>query len=150
LFSLAIVEMPRIKPPIANLMEGTLLSIASSVASDPSSIEHNFGACERSPVGVYCTTFDGSIHYANEALVKLMGYSSKDEFLALNVARDLYDDVNERQLWQDEIEQAGLLRNVVAAARSAHGGRVYIRDTAIAVRPYELDEWRYIGIWQRA
>jgi hypothetical protein len=79
-----------------------------------------------------------------------MGYPSKDDYRALNVARDLYDDADERFLWQDEIAQAGLLRNVVTAARDARGSHVYIRDSAIAVQPHDRDQCRYIGIWQRA
>ena len=132
LFSLAIAEMPRIASPVYN-----------REAAMPCTSFDFF------PVGVYCTVPDGTILYANNALIGLLGYS-KASYLDLNVARDLYDDARERLRWQGDIERAGSLRNVVTKARRADGSRIVVRDTATAVRAPEGAVVCYLGIWEQA
>ncbi|MCK7492841.1 MAG: PAS domain-containing protein [Comamonadaceae bacterium] len=40
--------------------------------------------------GVFQTTADGKFMAANPALVRMLGYDSEDELLAVDVARDVY------------------------------------------------------------
>jgi PAS domain S-box-containing protein len=49
------------------------------------------------PVGIYQTTYDGSIITANKTMARILGYDSVDDLLKLNLGSDVYFDPNERQ-----------------------------------------------------
>ncbi|MHB8278760.1 MAG: PAS domain-containing protein [Candidatus Humimicrobiaceae bacterium] len=40
--------------------------------------------------GIYISTLDGRFNYINTALVKMLGYDSKEELLNMNIPKDLY------------------------------------------------------------
>jgi PAS domain S-box-containing protein len=65
---------------------------------------------ERAPVGFYRSMLEGRFVYANPALVKMLGYDSVDEVLALRIPDQLYADPSERarlsQSGQDVIDGA--------------------------------------------
>ena len=50
---------------------------------------------ERSPIGMYRSTSDGTITFANQALARLLGYT-REELLQQNLNRDIYADPRER------------------------------------------------------
>ena len=52
---------------------------------------------ENSPFGIYQSTVEGQFLGVNPALVTMLGYQSAAEMLALDIARDIYADPNERQ-----------------------------------------------------
>src|SRR5208282_855651 len=54
--------------------------------------------------GIYITTPDGSILDANPAIVRMLGYDSKEEFLAKKV-QDVLADPAERRSIQEQVEQ---------------------------------------------
>ena len=147
LFSLAIAEMPKMPAPTLNVADSTgacaLLTRWPNVG-----MAALYEAWEAFPVGVYCTTPDGSILYANDALIDLMGYSSRASYMQLDVS-NLYADPDERSKWQREIERRGSLRNVVMKARRADGHRIEVRDTAAAVRADDGSISCYVGTWDR-
>ena len=150
LFSLAVPEMPRMAAPVSSHVESTLVNISSAWPQRPGTGTAALCAsCDFFPVGVYCTAPDGRILYANNALVALMGYASRASYMDLDVSRDLYDDARERRSWQREIEEAGRLRNVVTKARRADGCRIYVRDTATAVRAKDGSTSCYLGMWEQ-
>jgi two-component system cell cycle sensor histidine kinase/response regulator CckA len=51
---------------------------------------------DRSPVGMYRCDAAGRLYYVNKALVRLLGYNSADELLALNLNRDIYVNAEDR------------------------------------------------------
>ncbi|MDQ3818480.1 MAG: PAS domain S-box protein [Acidobacteriota bacterium] len=52
---------------------------------------------DNAAMGIYQSTPDGKILTANRKLARLLGYSSPDELLDLNLAEDIYLDKHERQ-----------------------------------------------------
>jgi len=52
---------------------------------------------EQAPVGIYRSTPDGRFLSANSALARILGYSTPQELLALDMARDVYADADERR-----------------------------------------------------
>ena len=50
---------------------------------------------ENAPIGMYRTSLDGDILMANKAFIKMLGYSSGEEFMKLKMPY-IYNDVNER------------------------------------------------------
>jgi len=56
-------------------------------------LEHNYNEVfEFSPIGVFKSDFEGNILTSNSALANLLGYFSKDEFMNLNLRKDVFFD----------------------------------------------------------
>ena len=55
--------------------------------------------------GVYISSKEGKFLDANRALLDMLGYDSKEEFLKINIAKDLYLRPEERQRFQERIER---------------------------------------------
>ncbi|HTY10024.1 MAG TPA: PAS domain S-box protein [Bacteroidota bacterium] len=52
---------------------------------------------EHSPDGVYKTTHDGKFVELNQAMVNMLGYDSKEELMAVDIASDLYFNRGDRE-----------------------------------------------------
>jgi PAS domain S-box-containing protein len=52
---------------------------------------------EQAPVGIYRSTPTGRFLSANPALARILGYSTPQELLALDMSRDVYADADERR-----------------------------------------------------
>jgi diguanylate cyclase (GGDEF)-like protein/PAS domain S-box-containing protein len=65
---------------------------------------------ERSPAGLYRTSFDGRLLECNAALADLLGYGSREEVLQLS-ASDLYVDPADRQTFLASLRDRRVLMN---------------------------------------
>jgi len=57
--------------------------------------------------GVYISSKEGKLVTANQTLVDMLGYESKTEFLAIDIAHDLYRRPEDRSKFQEMIERDG-------------------------------------------
>jgi PAS domain S-box-containing protein len=57
--------------------------------------------------GVFISSKKGKFLNANQALLDMLGYDNKDEFLNIDIAKDLYVRPEERQKFQEMIERDG-------------------------------------------
>lgn len=62
-------------------------------------------------VGVYISTTEGRFVDANQALLDMLGYESKEEFLELDIQKDLYKHPQDRLTFQKTIEKDGRVVN---------------------------------------
>lgn len=62
---------------------------------------------ENATYGIYRSRPDGSFVDANPALVNMLGYSSREELLKVNLNHDIYEDPNERQSLLHAYPQGG-------------------------------------------
>jgi len=85
------------------------------------------------PIGLYRTTPDGKILDANQALVDMLGYPTRELLLAANTT-DLYVDPNERQQEQTLLKQEGLTLDFKTRLRRRDGRIIWTRDRARLVR----------------
>jgi len=83
--------------------------------------------------GVYRSTPDGNLLAVNQAMVRILGYDSADELLQVNIARDLYADPNERQVFIRELDSCGDLRNAQMRLRRKGGREIIVLDSAHAI-----------------
>jgi len=58
-------------------------------------------------VGVYVSSKEGKFLNANQALLDMLGYDSKEEFLKIDIAKDLYLKPEDRLRFQELIERDG-------------------------------------------
>lgn len=72
--------------------------------------EHFRSLFENVPDGIYRSSPSGKILTANQALVRMFGYGSLEEFLTIDIARDLYVNKKDRLAWQKKLEKDGELQ----------------------------------------
>jgi diguanylate cyclase (GGDEF)-like protein/PAS domain S-box-containing protein len=83
--------------------------------------------------GVFQTTADGKFMAANPALVRMLGYDSEDELLAVDVARDVYADPCHRDRWVTTMAEHGEVRNAELVLRRRDGSRLVVLENSRAV-----------------
>jgi len=57
--------------------------------------------------GIYVSSKEGKFLNANKALLDMLGYKTKEEFLKIDIAKDLYLRPKDRRKWQEMIERDG-------------------------------------------
>ena len=62
---------------------------------------------EHVAVGVYISTKEGKFVDANQGLLDMLGYSSKEAFLEIDIIKDLYLFPEDRRMFQEMIERDG-------------------------------------------
>jgi diguanylate cyclase (GGDEF)-like protein/PAS domain S-box-containing protein len=84
--------------------------------------------------GVFQTTTDGKFMAANPALVRMLGYDSEDELLAVDLARDVYADPCHRDRWVVTMAEHGEVRNEELVLRRRDGSKLVVLENSRAVR----------------
>src|SRR3989442_10654682 len=84
------------------------------------------------PVGLYQSTPAGRILDANPAMVRMLGYPTRDALLAVN-AGDLYVNPDDRQRWQALIERERVLVDFETQYRRYDGTVIWVQDRARAL-----------------
>ena len=93
--------------------------------------------------GVYQSTPEGKLLTANPAIVRMLGYDSEEELLALNV-RDLYMNPEDRDIFARKIEGTGEVRNLELTLKRKDGQRLIVLENARMVQN-EIGELYYEG-----
>ncbi len=80
---------------------------------------------ERMPDGVYRSTHDGKFLEVNPAMVKMLGYASKEELLAIDIPSELYFDPVDREsrVLEERLEEIGIFR-----LRKKDGSGIWVED----------------------
>ena len=89
---------------------------------------------ENIPDGVYQSTPDGAVITVNPALVRMLGYDSEAEFLAIDVKRDLDIDPEVGKAWSQELMAKGELYNTELDLKRKDGSRVTVLENTRVVR----------------
>lgn len=96
--------------------------------------------------GVFASTPQGKILDCNEAFVRMLGYSSKEEVLSLDVIQSLYVDQEDRSKFLDEMARQGYVRNFEYELRRKDGERVSVIESSFATRDPAGRIERYQGV----
>ena len=83
--------------------------------------------------GVYFVAPDGKLLDANPALVRMLGYDSKEELLGVKVTH-LFLDASQGSAELEELEQRGAVRGHEITLRRRDGSPVICLDTSTAIR----------------
>ena len=94
--------------------------------------------------GIYITTPSGAILDANPALVRMLGYSAKEELLAKSVP-EIFVDRAERKSIRDQVERQPMLEGREITLLRKDGGSIVCLNTAAAVRDTSGKVMRYQG-----
>jgi len=87
----------------------------------------------RMPDGVYKSTHDGKFIEINPAMVKMLGYDSKEELMAIDIKSQLYFEATDREslILQEQMEEMGVYR-----LKKKDGSAIWVEDHGW----YNLDE----------
>lgn len=94
--------------------------------------------------GIYITTPEGSILDANPALVRMLGYDSKEELLSRRVP-DLFADPDDRKVLQEQVERQNSPQGHEINLLRKDGSSIVCLNTATAVRDTSGQVIRYQG-----
>ncbi len=86
------------------------------------------------PVGLYRTTPDGQLVDANQALVEMAGFPSREAMLEVNGIISFYVNPEDRLRWQALMEREELVRGFEFEHQRHNGEIIWVRDTARAVK----------------
>ena len=67
---------------------------------------------ERVRHGLFISSKEGKFLDCNQALLDMLGYSAKEEFLEIDIARDLYVNPEDRKVFQERIEEDGYAKDM--------------------------------------
>jgi len=83
--------------------------------------------------GLFFSTPEGRFIEVNDALVAMLGYSSRDELLQVDIPTQVYFSPEERQRHSEVLEKDGHLRNFEATLRRKNGSPIYVLINAFGM-----------------
>src|SRR5437016_9446802 len=96
--------------------------------------------------GLFFSTPAGRFIEVNDAMVRMLGYGSREELLQINLATELYSSAAERQRFRDAVEQHGSVRSFEETLRRKDGSLVHTLQNAYAVRDAHGTVLQYRGL----
>src|ERR1700720_2127492 len=84
--------------------------------------------------GLFFSTPDGRFIEVNDALVRMLGYASREDLLQVDVRNQVYFSSEGHQELALEMEEHGVVRNHEETLRRRDGSTVYVLINAFAVR----------------
>ena len=83
--------------------------------------------------GLFFSTPEGRFIEVNDALVAMLGYSSREELLQVDIGTQVYFSPEQRQRHTDVLEKDGHLRNYEATLRRKNGTPIYVLINAFGM-----------------
>lgn len=103
------------------------------------------GLYENSTLGIYRTALDGRVEMVNPAAVRMLGYSSRDELLKIDVKENYYD-ASDREHFQSIMESEGVVYAFETKWLRANGSEIDISESARAIKDENGNVIYYEGI----
>ena len=96
--------------------------------------------------GLFFSTPGGRFVEVNDALVRMLGYASREELLQVDIPKTLYAAPQERHGFETALQSGGILRNFEETLRRKDGSIVYTLQNAFAVRDDKGNIVQYRGV----
>jgi PAS domain S-box-containing protein len=101
---------------------------------------------ERVQQGIFISTKRGRFLDCNSSLLEMLGYASKEEFLKIDIAKDLYVKPEERRTFQRLVERDGFVKDFEVEFKRKDGRKITILLTAHTIRNQEGEIVGYQGL----
>ncbi|MDW7650253.1 MAG: PAS domain S-box protein [Bacillota bacterium] len=89
---------------------------------------------ENAQEGIFQSTPEGKILLANPAFVKMLGYSSLQEVLELDMARDIFLDSNHRKEVLSQVDREKTVSNIETTWKKKDGTKIIVRTSGRVIR----------------
>ena len=84
--------------------------------------------------GIFVSSKEGRFVDCNAALLNILGYTSKEEFLKMDIIKDLYLKPEDRKKYQEVIERDGFVKNYDVIWKKKNGEKIPILLTSHVIR----------------
>jgi two-component system NtrC family sensor kinase len=100
---------------------------------------------EQAQEGVFVANLDGKLLDCNDAFVTMLGYTSREELMALDIDSVVYPVADERDAFRKEIEAHNYVRNFEITVRRKDGTLLTAAESCFATRDIAGNIERYQG-----
>ena len=83
--------------------------------------------------GLFFSTPEGRFIEVNDALVAMLGYSSREELLQVDIPTQIYFSPEQRKIHSEAMEKDGYMRNFEATLRRKNGSPIYVLINAFGM-----------------
>ncbi len=101
---------------------------------------------EESKDAVFISTPEGRYLDINRAGIELLGYASKEELLAIDIARDLYVNPEDREKYEKMLHENGFTKDYEIEMKRKDGSKLTVLTTSSVVRDEKGSVTAYRGI----
>jgi len=96
--------------------------------------------------GIFFSSPEGRFIEVNDALVRMLGYASREELLQVDIPGQIYLSPETRRRYQQAVEKSGVLRNHEEVLRRKDGSLIHTLQNAFAVRDVHGRVTQYRGV----
>jgi two-component system NtrC family sensor kinase len=101
---------------------------------------------ERVRHGLFISAKEGHFLDCNQALLEMAGYQNKEEFLKMDIAKDLYVNPGDRKTFMELVEKLGFVKDFEVEFKKKNGERITVLLTATAKRDEKGTTIGYEGL----
>jgi two-component system NtrC family sensor kinase len=101
---------------------------------------------ERVRHGLFISSREGKFLDCNQAMIEMLGYSSKEELLNIDLARNLYVHPEDRTKFQAQMERDGFVKDYEVEFRRKNGDKITVLLTSYPLRDDKGEIVGYEGI----
>jgi two-component system NtrC family sensor kinase len=101
---------------------------------------------ERVRHGLFISSREGKFLDCNQALLDMLAYPTKEEFLGINIAQDLYLNPEDRKIFQQRIERDGYVKDMEVEFKKKNGDRITVLLTGHPINNERGEIIGYQGI----
>jgi two-component system NtrC family sensor kinase len=101
---------------------------------------------ERVRHGLYISSKEGKFLDCNQAMWGLLGYQDKEEFLKIDIVKDLYVNPEDRTAFMAAVEKLGFVKDYEVEFKKKNGERITVLHTATAKRDEKGTTIGYEGL----
>jgi PAS domain S-box-containing protein len=101
---------------------------------------------ERVRHGLFLSTKEGRFLDCNQAMWGLLGYQSKEEFLKIDITKDLYVNPEDRKTFRELVEKQGFVKDFEVEWKKKNGERITVLNTAVVKKDEKGTVVGYEGI----
>ncbi len=101
---------------------------------------------ERVRHGLFISSKEGKFLDCNQALLDMLGFPTKEEFLNIDIAQNLYVNPEDRKNFQERIENEGYVKDLEVEFKKKNGERITVLLTGHSVKNEKGEIVGYEGI----
>jgi PAS domain S-box-containing protein len=101
---------------------------------------------ERVRHGLFISSKEGKFLDCNQALLEILDYPTKEEFLNIDIAHDLYVNPEDRKTFQEKIERDGYVKDMEVEFKKKNGEKITVLLTGHPIKNGRGEIIGYQGI----
>jgi two-component system NtrC family sensor kinase len=101
---------------------------------------------ERVRHGLFISSKEGKFLDCNQALLDMLNYQTKEEFLKIDIAQDLYVNPEDRKTFQEKIERDGYVKDMEVEFKKKNDEKITVLLTGHSIKNEKGETVGYQGI----